>query len=83
TKRSRLSQSSRTSNHPLLGARPTAMVIRANLQMFISTGCICIIDGYIKAFHKQKVNRVVNQVYNFLHTFNHIRCKSLIFLGVL
>ncbi len=29
----------------------------------------------------QKVNQVVNLVYNFLLTFNHIKCKSLIFLG--
>jgi hypothetical protein len=29
----------------------------------------------------QKVNQVVYLIYNFLRTFNHNRCKSLIFLG--
>lgn len=38
TNRSRFSQSSRASNSPLeLGARPTAIVIKADLQNFIST----------------------------------------------
>ncbi|WP_298910455.1 hypothetical protein, partial [uncultured Nostoc sp.] len=65
---------SRTSNHPLLGARPTAMVMRANLQMFISTGCIYIIDGYIKAIHKQKVNWLLTKFTIFY--------EPLIILGV-
>jgi len=59
-----LSQSSRASNHPLvLGARPTAMVITANLQMGISTVAeAAALYSYFTAVARQQTRWVVNPV---------------------